>query len=422
MNSNKSIVTVLITLIIIVSIALAVLVLFTSGEKKSNKEDNNIVENKKITIKFDSNDEIVLDEIVIESGEEVSLPVLSKNGYIFEGWYDGDTKVDNNTTFKNDVILKVKWKKIDETVNTYKVTFDSKGGNTVPDLVVECGKELNLPGNPTRNGYSFVAWIDKNGTPILNGALLACEDITLYADWKEEAKKIKTYNVIFDTKGGSLVKNISVECDKEIVLPTNPTKDGYDFISWIDKNGTPILNGALLACEDITLYANWQKHEPVYTCSDNYNLDGTNCISIKEPQLLCPSGTIGSDNDCISVNEAIDVSYSCSATTVVIDKNYSQEYSLGEYLGNNECGYYIWEEYQTEDSCNDAANNNKYAIWKNGKCYARILNDRSHEYCIDGYKYDNNICYKIYKKEISCENGYEVNGNLCVKIIPATVK
>ena len=142
----------------------------------------------------------------------------------------------------------------------------------------------------------------------------------------------------------------------------------------------------------------------------------------------CPAGTIHSDDDCINTNETTGVSYSCSSTTISLDTNYDaedheQEYTDGIYLGNGECAYHIWNEYQTEDSCDDAVTNeNKITIWRNGVCYASVLTGRDSKYCIDGYKYDstNDTCYKLYEKEAMCDNGYEVNGNSCVKTIPAT--
>ena len=42
----------------------------------------------------------------------------------------------------------------------------------------------------------------------------------------------------FDSKGGTEVEKIEVECNKELVLPTPPTKNGYNFVSWVDKNET----------------------------------------------------------------------------------------------------------------------------------------------------------------------------------------
>lgn len=46
----------------------------------------------------------------------------------------------------------------------------------------------------------------------------------------------------------------------KLKLPTEPSKAGYKFVVWEDKNGTPIYNDALLS-EATTLYAKWEKIE-----------------------------------------------------------------------------------------------------------------------------------------------------------------
>ena len=96
--------------------------------------------------------------------------------------------------------------------------------------------------------------MDKNYVTIHNDALLACEDITLYADWKKD----NTFKVTFDSKGGSVVEPLIVECGQTLKLPNNPTKEGYTFGHWEDKWGTAILEDALLSCDDISLSAVWQ--------------------------------------------------------------------------------------------------------------------------------------------------------------------
>ena len=66
--------------------------------------------------------------------------------------------------------------------------------------------------------------------------------------------------ITFDTKGGSIIDSITIGKDTELTLPKEPTRDGYIFKGWVDKNETPIYNKVLLA-EDTTLYAVWEKVE-----------------------------------------------------------------------------------------------------------------------------------------------------------------
>ena len=83
--------------------------------------------------------------------------------------------------------------------------------------------------------------------------------VCLMKDSKEEDKK-ETITITFDTKGGSKIDSITINKDTELTLPQDPTRDGYVFKGWVDKNETPIYNKVLLA-EETTLYAVWEKVE-----------------------------------------------------------------------------------------------------------------------------------------------------------------
>ena len=86
-------------------------------------------------------------------------------------------------------------------------------------------------------------------------------------DNNKENKK-ETITITFDTKGGSKIDSITIGKETELILPKEPTRDGYIFKGWVDKNETPIYNKVLLA-EDTTLYAVWEKEENKKTSSKN---------------------------------------------------------------------------------------------------------------------------------------------------------
>ena len=138
------------------------------------------------------------------------------------------------------------------------ITFDTKGGSKIDSITIGKDTELTLPKDPTREGYVFKGWVDKNETLIYNKVLLA-EDTILYAVWEKDETS-NTITITFDTKGGSKINSITINKDTELTLPKEPTRDGYKFKGWVDKNETPIYNKALLA-EDTTLYAVWEKVE-----------------------------------------------------------------------------------------------------------------------------------------------------------------
>ena len=178
-----------------------------------------------------------------------------KDKGIFTNTYkcsDGKTKTVLKTT-KYVCPVKDIEKDIKEAIT---ITFDTKGGSKIDNITIGKDTELTLPKEPTRDGYVFKGWVDKNETPIYNKVLLA-EDTTLYAVWEKDATSNKI-TITFDTRGGSKIESITISKDTELTLPKEPTRDGYIFKGWVDKNETPIYNKVLLA-EDTTLYAVWEK-------------------------------------------------------------------------------------------------------------------------------------------------------------------
>jgi uncharacterized repeat protein (TIGR02543 family) len=173
---------------------------------KPKKEEPKPAETPKVTIKFDVDGGEAVEDLKVEKGKTAELPSTTKENFLFEGWYLDEEEITSEYVFEKDVTLKARWKEVTEDVKTFKVSYDSKGGSAVKSTTVECGKSLKLPANPTKDGYTFKAWEDKNGKVILNGALLSCENVKLYAIWdkveekkeepasKTEPEKEKTYS------------------------------------------------------------------------------------------------------------------------------------------------------------------------------------------------------------------------------------
>ena len=133
-------------------------------------------------------------------------------------------------------------------------------------MTVDCDTELELPTAPTKTGYNFVSWVDKNDTPILDGALLTCSDITLYANWEKVTEKIKVTFYTDDSYTNEFVSGVSIECGSGATglrLPqSTPTKEGFEFVSWVDQHGTTIHEGTKFTCdEDVKLSPYWNKIE-----------------------------------------------------------------------------------------------------------------------------------------------------------------
>ncbi len=274
---NKYVLNSCITALVLAILLVSFFIFLKVRSNKKIKPSEPKVEIKdQITISFDSDGGSSIKDIKIKKNESVKLPTPTKDGYEFAGWYLNKTKVSDKTKFIKDTKLKAQWIEKEVEVKTFKVTFDSKGGSHVNSLTVNCEEELSLPASPTREGYNFISWVDKNDRPILDKALLSCEDITLYANWEKKEEEIKKFTVTFMTNG-TTYSSVTVDCGNSLKLPqSNPTREGYEFVAWVDQNGKTILDGTKFTCEDVVLEASWKevekeqpKEEPKEDTDDN---------------------------------------------------------------------------------------------------------------------------------------------------------
>lgn len=108
--------------------------------------------------------------------------------------------------------------------------------------------------------------------------------------------------ITFDTKGGSIIDSITIGKDTELTLPKDPTRDGYIFKGWVDKNETPIYNKVLLA-ENTTLYAIWEKVENKKTSTKtekpktNTNTNNNNSTNTNKPNPNANNNTNTNNNE-----------------------------------------------------------------------------------------------------------------------------
>ena len=52
---------------------------------------------------------------------------------------------------------------MEEEIRTFKVTFNTNGGDTIAPVMVEEGERVKKPKDPVRSGYSFIGWFTKEG-------------------------------------------------------------------------------------------------------------------------------------------------------------------------------------------------------------------------------------------------------------------
>ena len=203
----------------------------------------------------------------------ITLPVPTRTGYTFLGWYYGDKKVESGKwTIDANVTLVPKWQ-----ANTYTVTLDANGGTvSTNSLVATYEQTLTLP-TPTRTGYTFEGWY--SGTTLYTtGVWDELAGVTLTAKWKantynvtlDDADAQYTVTLTFDHNySGSTSTIVTLNDGQTLDRPSNPTRDGYVFTGWYeDSSCTERYEFAGTITEDMTLYAGWVEMSMDYVYSE----------------------------------------------------------------------------------------------------------------------------------------------------------
>jgi hypothetical protein len=204
--------------------------------------------NNKIIISFNTDGGDAVADVEIDKGSKLNLPTTTKLGYEFEGWYRNDTKVGTDFVFEENTTLVARW--LLSGVDTFMISFDSNGGSKVESLRMECGAPVKLPESPTRDDYSFVMWSDKNEVPILDGAQLPCEDVTLTASWtKGKIEEEGPDSVALDQK----TVDLTIGSTGLILAEVTPADAKNSAISWSssDPDIVSVDNGGLIMAHKI---------------------------------------------------------------------------------------------------------------------------------------------------------------------------
>lgn len=334
------------------------------------------------------------------------------------------------------------------------ITFDSDGGLEVDKLTFKKGTEVELP-TSTKDGFEFGGWFNgeteftKEDTPKLE------KDILLKAKWNELTSEESLMTINFDSKGGNKISSIQVKCinnSTEITNLPTPKREGYNFMSWADKNGTPILNGALLICDEkLDLYANWEKKDgEKWTCESGDGPDANHkCKQYMTPDKKCPSNTVEKKGVCIDPNNITASSASaykskivrtCGKSTVIMDNNGHTQEVQGTlaYVGDS------WETAQYYYCAYGATSESQYECTSTGHKWISVLNkcyrskgnpgENISYSCSQGdlvYLSTNEVnsirqnaningCFKTTNKESYCsDSSYTLEGEYCIKYTDA---
>ncbi len=195
-------------------------------------------------------------------GSEITLPVPTREGYTFGGWYTNSAYVGEavQAISSTEIGNKEFWAKWN--VNSYTVTLEANGGTINSGNVANYtyGYGIPLPSDVTKTGYTFDGWYaDKDCATARVTRISESKtgNLTFYANWN-----VNSYIVTLETNGG-VINSGNVErytYGKGATLPTNITRDGYTFGGWYTNSsylGSAVQSISSNEIGDKAFYANW---------------------------------------------------------------------------------------------------------------------------------------------------------------------
>jgi len=239
------------------------------------------------------------------------LPTPTRTGYIFAGWFTGQTsgnqlKPTTNYTLAKDQTIYAHWTPI-----TYTIKYLPNGGSGSAAADEICNyDELHTLSrtNYNRTGYRFVGWnttadgtgdFYEYGAQVKNLTDVDGEIVNLYAMWEA-----LSYTVRFKLNGGEYVEYTSktVTYDSPYGELPIPTRTGYTFTGWytsLSSTGVLVTEETIVnRTVDHDLYAHWkvaEGYDLMATSPDAYITisidDGDGKLVGDIYQTLLPVGT-----------------------------------------------------------------------------------------------------------------------------------
>lgn len=204
----------------------------------------------------------------------IDLPTPTRIGYNFDGWYDGETKVNSPYTPSKTVTLTAEW-----IAKTTSITLDANTSNngSGANSSVTATYDQTLPeftACTPATGYTLDGYYTEaiGGTKIIDKDGKFVSDVAGYTSnegkWKNESATltlyaqytINSYTVTFDDQGhGIKPDNQIINHGEKVNNPGNLTEDGFIFGGWYKESGCAnawdFENDVVTS--SITLYAKW---------------------------------------------------------------------------------------------------------------------------------------------------------------------
>lgn len=240
-----------IALLAVLAVLFSAVAFSACKDNKTPGKDNPPIEPPvKYTVTFES-DSATVKTVEIEKGKTLEISDVPsdpvKDGFVFDGWFNGDAKFERLTAVTDNVKYTAKWTKL------FTVKFVD-GDSVVKSASVKDGEKLevsDIPSDPVKSGCVFEGWF--NGEVEFNASAVVSEDVTYAAKWEN-------YFTVRFVNGTQTIKVVNVKngeklSDKDV--PADLQIDGRIFEGWFV--GENAFDKDVAVTENVVVSAKWTK-------------------------------------------------------------------------------------------------------------------------------------------------------------------
>lgn len=195
-------------------------------------------------VRFLDFDGTELKKISVEYGKAAVEPVRpTRVGFLFKEWDKDFSNITSNLDIR--AVYEVE---------KFKVQFLNSNNELIKEEIVEYGKDATAPEVPEKLGHSFVSWSQEYSNVVEHLVIVPIYNKNLYT-------------INFVDMDDEILSVQKVYYGSSAIAPSDPTKDGYEFVNW-DKDFTTI-------SEDTIVKAVYKEIEYKLIFNLNSNLSAT---------------------------------------------------------------------------------------------------------------------------------------------------
>lgn len=226
------------------------------------------------------------------TADNFKFPVITKQGYSFDGWYSNSDLTIEWTSFdtlKDGDVLSAKWRYV---LPTVLINFQTNGGSEIISMYADAGSRITQP-TCVREGYNLIGWFSNAECTAQwdFDSNTATVGITLYAKWSEK------FTVTIYGRNNKVLESYQVARGESIrTLPTVTEDGNFIFSGWFeDVYGFVAIDITKPITANMNIWSKWkEKKEEV---SVTYVVDGQQLATIQNEKntTIAPYNAIVKD-------------------------------------------------------------------------------------------------------------------------------